>query len=419
MSWIATKYAWKCQNPLVKGSVRLVFLAIALRVEKHKMRTTPTSLGQIERLTLLDPRQIRRCLNVLCSKAVGEVERVTRGKRAVYGMLKLAGPLFVCEPDETDPPAFSLPKPATKKADNLSGFSPPVEPENADKMSGFPTRKSGQDVRKKADKMSGFPSVQVRTDLLDPVRTVDLSTCTTSTRKTAAEAAADESAADAATAAAVETFLDWFITEYPKHRGGILCQLEPADAEPIVRELVQTRSLERLQAMAIRMWAERQDEWVLQSDYSVRVLKHRAARYENQVIRSERRRANGTQSTRRERDHIAEAILKLERQPRDTPLGRVCAQAIDALQGGQAPGDDLDARLMAAARERCDLKAIEQEARAALAGYRERMTAVAYANALQMSIDRLIRERTDLPDLRELRLPRAHSTGAERAEAVG
>jgi hypothetical protein len=39
----------------------------------------------------------------------------------------------------------------------------------------------------------------------------------------------------------------------------------------------------RVRAMARRMWAERQDAWILASDFGLQVLKHRAIQLENAV----------------------------------------------------------------------------------------------------------------------------------------
>lgn len=372
MSWIATKYAWKCTNPLVKGSVRLVLLAIALRVEKQKLKTTPTSLAQLERLTLLDERQIRRCLNLLCSSKVGEVERLTRGKRAVYALPKLAGPLFVCD--------------APEKADKMTGFYIPPQREKSGQDDRFSRKQSGHLDRKKADNLSGCANPSPFSDL---VRTKDLST--TATEQPAA-------------AAAVESFLDWFITEYPKHRAGVLYTIAPSTAEPIVLELLKGRSLERLQTMAMLMWSERHDAWVARSDYGLHVLKHRASQFENQAITQERRAAATPARTPPTRDDIvARTIAQLERGVDETLLGRARAHAIIGLTNGNRDGAALDAILLAVARQEVgDLTALEAEARAELAAYKDRMPGRAHDQAIRAGVDRLLRQRANLPDLREL-----------------
>ena len=98
MSWLATKYAWKCRDERVKGSVRLVLLALALRVRKNYISTVPTSHGILQRLTFLSDDTVGRCLDVLVDS--GEVKRVRRGKKAVYALIKMAGPLFAENPQD-------------------------------------------------------------------------------------------------------------------------------------------------------------------------------------------------------------------------------------------------------------------------------------------------------------------------------
>lgn len=252
MSWLATKYAWKCTNPAVKGGVRLVFLALALRVRKARITTAPTSLPQLMLLTLLSAEQVRRNLDVLCD--AGEVRRLNRGKLARYGLPKMAGPLFVCD-----------------------------SPEESVKMTDFvyepPKRKTGQDDRKSPNEMTGknraFGVVVPEVSLLSEVLSTKVRTSTT---------AEDEQV--------VEAFLDWFIEHYQRERGVLYRATNPAKAEEAAHELLRSRPIERVQAMALAMWRDTADPWLNDpkrlNDRGVCSLRHKSTYLEAIVVAAER-----------------------------------------------------------------------------------------------------------------------------------
>jgi len=362
VSWHAIKYAWTCQQPEVKGSPRLVLLAIATRVRRQKAKTGPTSLAQLQRLTLLTERQVRRCLDVL--ESVGEVRRVRRGKKAIYAMPRLVGPLFVVGDDE--------------KADNLSGFESPPRAEKADKMSDSSADKMSGKKRSTCPDLRGISSED------RAVRTL--------IQKSTATAESDDAKA------AAEVFLDWFVAEYPTHRGG-LYQVDPVKAERVVRELLRGRSIGELQAITLRMWADRRDPWVRNSDYGVHVLKHRVTQYEQQL------RTEGALRTAAPRDWYADTHARILRQlaqpPADTPLGQVCAKVSRALSEpcSEATLRRLDAELLAAARAAVVIPEIEAAAAAELASYRVRVSREEYARLFARAVTHLVRETAGIPDL--------------------
>lgn len=235
MSWLATKYAWKCRHEDVKGSVRLVLLAIALRVKKNYISTVPTSMATLMRLTFLSDDAVRRCLNTL--ELAGEVRRIRRGKRARYALVKMAGPLFLETPQDA---VF------------------------------FEEEKTPQDAGISGRKMRGNSGVSAGGVLLSNSSSTNKLTPTTD----------DESTA-------VEAFLDWFLAEFQRQRG-VMYQVKPVVAEQVVRELLRGRSVERLQAMARLMFDAVNDKFIIGSDYSLHVLKHKATYLEAIAVRNER-----------------------------------------------------------------------------------------------------------------------------------
>jgi len=241
MSWLATKYAWKCQHARVKGSVRLVLLAIALRVKKSYVSTTPTSLGVLRRLTLLSEDQIRRCLDILTSTEVGEVRRVRRGKRATYAMSTMVGPLFVCDAEESG-----------KMQDFLWTPPAPKTLQDAGKKPGILQEKNPASCRVSPVRTASFRDV---------VRTKERTTTTT-----------------AGAAAEVLAFLEWWTTAYALYNHGAHTNIDLEDDATIVAELLDRRTFARLQLMAIVLWriTARESQWIADSDRGLRVLRHKA-----------------------------------------------------------------------------------------------------------------------------------------------
>jgi hypothetical protein len=91
------------------------------------------------------------------------------------------------------------------------------------------------------------------------------------------------------TTTGVAEFLAWFLAEYPKHRKGVSYSRDLVAGESLVAELLESRTLERVQAMTAEMWASK-DEWIRTSDYSLHVLRSQAQLLENAVVERERLR---------------------------------------------------------------------------------------------------------------------------------
>jgi len=241
MSWLAVKYALACRDDRVKGSVRLVLVALGARVDYRRITTSPTSLGDLQWLTFLSVEQLRRILDTL--EGIGEVKRLHRGKYAVYGLPKLAGPLFVW--NDTEP---------VKMTDFiLEGLS----------------EKTGQDARKVTGRTTGF-SRRRAGGVLFSGSTEVLGTSTT-----------DEQA--------VAGFLDWFQATYRLKRG-IPYRVKRPAAERVVAELLKDRSVARLRVMALLMFDAVRDPFITASDYSLFVLEHKATYLESIVVANERQR---------------------------------------------------------------------------------------------------------------------------------
>lgn len=236
MSWAATKYAWKCSHveqdvELIKGTTKLLLLAVAYLIPTQHHDTPPTSLRELEGLTGIQARQLRTCRDVL--KRLRELEVEGAGQLVVYRMVGMTGPLFMVP--------------------------------NAAKIADYPAKiadpKSAKIAGLRGENAGGVLSLSSSTN----------NTCSTTTTPEEVEVG-------------VEEFLDWFLVEYPKHRNGVLYQVNLSAAEKLVRSLLRGRSVSRLKAMAVRMWQEPTDPFILDSDYSLYVLQHCATRLETAVV---------------------------------------------------------------------------------------------------------------------------------------
>lgn len=243
MSWLAVKYAFSNRDPRIKGSVRLTLIALAARVEYRHITTAPTSLGDLRWLTLLSAEQLRRIIDDL--ERWGEVRRLSRGKNAVYGLPKMAGPLFVVDDDE--------------KPVNMTDFIIEKLPP-----------KTGQDARKVTGRMTDFSGRRAGGVLFSEVhRTV----VPTTSREEEAEG-----------------FLAWFCEEFRARRHHRYAVKRPA-ALAVIRAMLADRSVDRLQAMAVLMFEAERDQFIVTSDYGLWVLEHKQTYLEGLAIENERRAA--------------------------------------------------------------------------------------------------------------------------------
>lgn len=244
MSWLGVQYALACRDERVKGSTRLVLVVLGARVEYRRITTAPTSLDDLWWGTFLSHEQLRRILDDL--ETYGEVVRLKRGKHAVYGLPRMAGPLFVVDTSEpvkmTDFVLESLPK------------------------------KTGQDARKAIGRMPGFSGRRAGGVLFSE---------RTSTNNQVPPTPAEQ---------AVAGFLTWFHAEY-RTRRGYPYRVKRAAAERVVAGLLADRSVARLQAMALLMFDAVRDQFILDSDYSLFVLEHKATYLEGIAVANERRAA--------------------------------------------------------------------------------------------------------------------------------
>lgn len=243
MSWSATKYAWKCSHKnakgeqLVKGSTKLFMLAVAFKILPNQYESEPLSLRDFHALTGIRDRQLRASRRILIG--LGELEQ--RGVHvSTYVFPKMLGPLFAT-------PGGRL-------------------------QSGKTYRVSRQNMPNSAAEIAAQIGLNAGGVLsLDP--------SSTNVRTTTADEAE-----------AVEVFLDWFIAEYPLQRHGALYVVtNPVTTEAAARKLLNGRSVVRVQNMARAMFSEKHDRFILDSDYSVHVLEHKAMRLEKTAIEHERR----------------------------------------------------------------------------------------------------------------------------------
>ena len=87
-----------------------------------------------------------------------------------------------------------------------------------------------------------------------------------------------------AQAADVEAFLIWWTATYPLHNRGALNPVSAVYDGAVVQALLHTRTIERLQAMALCMWQMTADgnfhsnrSWIARGDRSLYVLRRKAA----------------------------------------------------------------------------------------------------------------------------------------------
>jgi hypothetical protein len=236
VSWNATQYVWTLSRQVdgreaIKGSVKLVLLAVAAIVPDRHMQTGLLRLGTLVAMTGLEERQVRRCRDLLAR--LREIDVEVDGKRARYGMVGMVGPLF----------AFGA-----ADADKMSGFLRVIE-----------RWESGQDVRIRLnlDKLSGF--VKQPSPFSEDVRTQDHHYKNTPIRKVV----------DA------HRFIDWWNATAPLHPHGGPISTSDAEACGLkLQRLLKHRSFERLQSLAPVLWSVTSAEsgWLFDTDRSLHVF---------------------------------------------------------------------------------------------------------------------------------------------------
>ena len=239
MSWLGVKYALALRDERVKGGARLVLVALAARVNHRHLTTSPTSLSELRWLTFLSAEQIRRIINDLEEWKL--VRRLSRGKHARYALPGMAGPLFAI--DDGDPVKMTdfviegLPKEIGHNARKVTGRMPGFRR----RMTDFSGRRAGGVLFS-----SEVPSTEDHDDNHHPhTKTFDL----------------------------------WWVENFPRYNDGAQSiGLDPLAAYGIIDELLATRTLERLQLMAIVLWRidAREHKWIPTTDRGLKVLRQTA-----------------------------------------------------------------------------------------------------------------------------------------------
>ena len=243
MSDLATTYAWDCSE--VKGGTKLVLLAIASRVRTGYIDSGPMSLAELQQLTGLKDKQVRRCRDQLIR--LGVIERVGDGRATAYRLSKMQGkrlPITARENPELfiGVPGRHQPKMPDKMTD--------CEPLNLDILT--------------AQTRTFCPTARAWDVSPSSVRTVPSTTTTTE------RAAVSKNQT-------VHEFLDWWTTVHPLYSDGVPAVVDRKADAAIVHELLKTRTLARVKAMAIVMLlvTPAEDWWIAASDRSLRVLRHK------------------------------------------------------------------------------------------------------------------------------------------------
>jgi len=375
MSSYAQDWVW-CHSK-AKGLVKFVFLAIARLMGKNHHTTPPTPVDELVKATGLAHATVRRGISALESE--GEIAVLKANQRGTVHRYKLVIdpqlPLVDLDPRSHDPQCSQGAVPAlTQSSDQCSHRAVPV--------------------------------------LTGSTESAPLSICTDLVRTE------DPSAARPLPAA--EAFLTWFRAEYPKHRHGALTTIDwRKDTDAILGLLATGRTVERLQQMAEVMWTmtPREDKFLANAaDRGVKLLCHAADRLDALAVL---RAAAVVPQRPVPRDTSDQRLLRvvrqlLAREGEGGPLGEACG-AVRGLLPEHRTDEDLaylNTMLLVAARQVVDVDALEVEARAELAPFKVRMSEPEYQRTFGLSVDRLVRERAKLPDLRDL-------VTAERKEAHG
>lgn len=264
----------------IVGNLRFVLLCIARWVRKGYYESRPIALAELSRMTGIDERSVRRCRDELIKReeiAVGKKGR-GRGRFQTYVMLKIAGPLFIVDGAlKVDSASGFM---ASEKLDTLSEKTGQVvtEPRENRQKPGSLSRKTGQSVTVEPENRTSR-----RRDLRD-LSTKDLSSRRSTTASQRARAAKPPVAAEVYDQAL--TFLDWWLRTYPEHNGGARTTLDLERDGPLIAALLQDRPVDRLQAMALVLWTitEREDQFIFDSDRSLKMLRHAGDRLDRYAV---------------------------------------------------------------------------------------------------------------------------------------
>jgi len=146
-----------------------------------------------------------------------------------------------------------------------------------------------------------------------------------------------------------------------------------------------------------------EDPWLARAaDRGLRLLKHAADRLDRIVGERARRAATPEQRDQAQtrQEVLNRAIVRLRECP-VAALRAPCGEAVARLLAG----DDIaavDAALVAAARGACDVEQLETAARQEFIAMRHRSSADGFERLVQQQVDRLVRDRAQLPDLLSL-----------------
>jgi hypothetical protein len=429
VSWFAVHYVLKkSSHPAVKGVAKFLLLVIAYFVRKNSTITPALSLGQLEELLGVDNRTIRRNRDLLCSPDVGELERHVQGKLERYRMLKLAGPLFVDQ-------RFDY-------ADKLSGSSAGMRA-NSPHVAGGPfalMRANSPDLAA-AMRTKSPDRDPMRTKSPDPASGVhieeeDLASSSEESQGEDAELTEqqrDEKLANLREAVAfdlhrADRFCDWWTTNYPTHNRGVLNRVRRSDRDAAFSLLSDGRTVERLEAMAVVLWAVTLDgqcgtrsdrAYIVESDKSICVLLQKATVIEREVVRLGLDAPSDEALAQLEEEHatrhslpahlerVRQRLRQAEANTSTTPFGELLVR-IGAELSTLDTSDracvakrlvELDAEILQAAQAAVDADRLRAEADEQLAGFRLKMQDDAYQRARRAAMDRLLRERFQLPVL--------------------
>jgi hypothetical protein len=121
-------------------------------------------------------------------------------------------------------------------------------------------------------------------------------------------------------AEAAAGFIAWFLAEYPMHRNGVRWRIQSlVKTEAAVRELLNGRSIERAQAMAVAMWHDTAEPWLNRqdNDRGIIALVHKSTYLEGVVVAQQPKEDdNGHVPPCRSRTECIERVLREGREAR-------------------------------------------------------------------------------------------------------